>query len=89
MGTSTGNLHVYTFGDTPGLSDGLAPRRGYSPRRVDHATELVETKKSLCRRSIDQVMFIKDVNSLAVLSGAQLPQFTRTDNPMVPPTYAL
>lgn len=31
--------------------------------------ELVETKKSLSRRAIDQIGYIKDVNSLAVLAG--------------------
>lgn len=34
-------------------------------------------------------MFIKDVNSLAVLSGAQLPHFVRADKLMALPTYAL
>ncbi|KAI0324590.1 hypothetical protein GY45DRAFT_1331365 [Cubamyces sp. BRFM 1775] len=58
IGTSTGNLHIYTFGDDP-----------------EHATQLVEIKKSLCRRSIDQLAFIKDVNSLAVLSEAQVTLF--------------
>ncbi|KAH9856486.1 hypothetical protein C2E23DRAFT_865919 [Lenzites betulinus] len=64
VGTSTGNLHVYAFRDTP-----------------DHATELVETKKSLCRRSIDQLIYVKDVNSLAVLSEAQVTLFPH-------PTYS-
>ncbi|KAI0768086.1 hypothetical protein BD413DRAFT_605556 [Trametes elegans] len=58
IGTSTGNLHVYTFGNPP-----------------DAPAELLETKKSLCRRSIDQVAFIKDVNSLAVLSEGQVTLF--------------
>ncbi|KAI0833228.1 hypothetical protein BC628DRAFT_1342704 [Trametes gibbosa] len=64
IGTSTGNLHVYAFGDTP-----------------DHATEFVETKKALCRRSIEQVVFVKDVNSLAILSEAQVTLFPQ-------PTYS-
>lgn len=33
------------------------------------SVELVEVKKSLVRRSIEQLGFIKDVNSLVVLSG--------------------
>ena len=33
------------------------------------SVELVEVKKSLVRRSIEQLAFIKDVNSLVVLSG--------------------
>lgn len=31
--------------------------------------ELVETRKGLSRRAIEQVAYIKDVNSLAVLAG--------------------
>ncbi|KAI9061003.1 hypothetical protein FKP32DRAFT_1594678 [Trametes sanguinea] len=58
IGTSTGNLHVYTVDESP-----------------DHVAELVETRKSLCRRSIDQLAYIKDVNSLAVLSEAQVTLF--------------
>lgn len=33
---------------------------------------LIETKKNLTRRSIDRLGFIKDINSLIVLSGASL-----------------
>lgn len=36
---------------------------------VDGSVELVEVKKNLVRRSIEQLGFIKDVNSLVVLSG--------------------
>ena len=35
----------------------------------EHTVELVEVKKNLVRRSIEQLGFIKDVNSLVVLSG--------------------
>ena len=35
----------------------------------EHSVELVEVKKNLVRRSIEQLGFIKDVNSLVVLSG--------------------
>ncbi|OCH95424.1 hypothetical protein OBBRIDRAFT_816580 [Obba rivulosa] len=55
FGTSTGNLHIYAYGDTT------------SSNSEPHA-ELVETKKSLCRRAIDQLGYVKDVNSLVVLS---------------------
>ncbi|KAI0714450.1 hypothetical protein C8T65DRAFT_644360 [Cerioporus squamosus] len=58
VGTSTGNLHVYAYGETG-----------------EQQAHLVETKKSLCRRSIEQLAFIKDVNSLVVLSEAQLTLF--------------
>ncbi|KAI0749549.1 vacuolar sorting protein 39 domain 2-domain-containing protein [Daedaleopsis nitida] len=42
---------------------------------ADHPAELLETKKSLCRRIIEQMAYIKDVNSLAVMSEAQLTLF--------------
>ena len=45
---------------------------------LDVPAELVETKKSLCRRSIDQLAYIKEVNSLLVLSG-QTP-FAQSEN---------
>lgn len=35
----------------------------------EHSAELVEVKKNLVRRSIEQLGYIKDVNSLVVLSG--------------------
>lgn len=34
--------------------------------------KLLETKKSLVRRSIDQLGFVKEINSLVVLSGASM-----------------
>lgn len=34
-----------------------------------NSSELVEIKKGLTRRSIEQLGFVKDVNSLVVLSG--------------------
>ena len=35
----------------------------------EHSVELVEVKKNLVRRSIEQLGFIKDVNSLVILAG--------------------
>ncbi|EMD34098.1 hypothetical protein CERSUDRAFT_141580 [Gelatoporia subvermispora B] len=69
IGTSTGNLHVYTYGDASSEAQQLC--------------ELVETKKSLCRRAIDQLGYVKDVNSLVVLSESSvtlypLPTFSPT-----------
>jgi len=43
-----------------------------SRTRIGNPLELVDTKKLLVRRSIDQLGFIKDVNSLVVLSGVSL-----------------
>ncbi|KAF9472733.1 hypothetical protein BDN70DRAFT_886627 [Pholiota conissans] len=50
LGSSTGNLHVYSLNEGP------------------DALELVGVKKGLARRSIEQLGFVKDVNSLVVLS---------------------
>lgn len=35
----------------------------------ERTAELVEVKKNLVKRSIEQLGFIKDINSLVVLSG--------------------
>ncbi|RDB25711.1 Vam6/Vps39-like protein [Hypsizygus marmoreus] len=53
LGTSTGNLHTYSIDDA---SEG------------DDSVALVEMKKGLTRRGIEQLGFIKDINSLVVLS---------------------
>ncbi|KAF8150879.1 hypothetical protein B0H34DRAFT_155040 [Crassisporium funariophilum] len=61
LGSSAGNLHVYSLNEnTQESSDKL---------------ELVEVKKSLVRRTIEQLGFIKDVNSLVVLSEATVTLF--------------
>ncbi|KAH9945272.1 uncharacterized protein BXZ73DRAFT_86791 [Epithele typhae] len=57
VGTSIGNLYVYSFGEGGGPA------------------ELADTKKSLCRRSIDQISYVKDVNSLVILSETLLTLF--------------
>ncbi|KAF8333851.1 hypothetical protein F5887DRAFT_991627 [Amanita rubescens] len=54
LGTATGNLHVYSFD----ASQWDAPQ-----------LNLVEVK-NLSRRSIEQLVFIKDINSLVALSEA-------------------
>lgn len=54
VGTATGNLHIYDLHCDP-------------PDGDEHAT-LVETKKGLSRRAIDQLGYIKDINSIVVLS---------------------
>ncbi|KAL0955078.1 hypothetical protein HGRIS_003995 [Hohenbuehelia grisea] len=56
VGTGLGNLHIYALDDAAKYEDGEEP------------LSLVETKKALTRRSIDQLGFIKDINSLVVLS---------------------
>ena len=57
LGSSTGSLHIYNLNE-------VIPVDG-----SEHSVELVEVKKTLVRRSIEQLGFIKDVNSLVVLSG--------------------
>ncbi|KAJ3573523.1 hypothetical protein NP233_g2376 [Leucocoprinus birnbaumii] len=57
VGTSTGNLHIYEVTTT----------RDESGTEEQTAT-LLETKKSLVRRAIDQLGYIKEINSLVVLS---------------------
>ncbi|KIJ67051.1 hypothetical protein HYDPIDRAFT_174307 [Hydnomerulius pinastri MD-312] len=57
IGTAAGNLHVYD----------LAAALSRTGDSVGAAT-LVETKKGLSRRAIDQLGYIKDINSLVVLS---------------------
>ncbi|KJA16870.1 hypothetical protein HYPSUDRAFT_46906 [Hypholoma sublateritium FD-334 SS-4] len=58
LGTSTGNLHIYSLKD-----------------EVTNAPDLVEVKKGLARRSIEQLGFVKDVNSLVALSEATVTLF--------------
>lgn len=53
IGTSTGNLHIHD------LSDSTNP---------NEQSVLVETRKGLSRRAIDQLGYIKDLNSLVLLS---------------------
>ncbi|ESK95857.1 rab guanyl-nucleotide exchange factor [Moniliophthora roreri MCA 2997] len=59
LGTSTGNLHIY----------------GVDNSEEDEVLSLVEVKKGLTRRSIEQLGFIKDINSLVVLSESTVTLF--------------
>ncbi|KII89843.1 hypothetical protein PLICRDRAFT_108036 [Plicaturopsis crispa FD-325 SS-3] len=58
VGTSTGNLHIYGLEESE--DDG------------GDTAHLVETKKAFSRRAIEHLGFLKDINSLAVLSDAQV-----------------
>lgn len=53
IGTSTGNLHIYDLN---------------ASANPDERSVLVETKKGLSRRAIDQLGYIRDINSLVLLS---------------------
>ncbi|PFH51068.1 hypothetical protein AMATHDRAFT_143451 [Amanita thiersii Skay4041] len=65
IGTSAGSLHVY----------GLQVDGSVVENDNGHRMQLVEVKKSLTRRSIEQLGFIKVVNSLVVLSEATVTLF--------------
>ncbi|KAJ7911467.1 hypothetical protein B0H13DRAFT_2660518 [Mycena leptocephala] len=54
VGTATGNLNIY------GVDDNV--------EEGEETVTLVETRKGLTRRAIEQIGFIKDINSLVVLS---------------------
>ncbi|TRM64266.1 hypothetical protein BD626DRAFT_556986 [Schizophyllum amplum] len=58
LGTSTGNLYVYAIDYDPGEGQQVASE--------------VDCKKGISRRAIEQVAFIKDVNSLAILSDSSV-----------------
>ncbi|KAJ7841376.1 vacuolar sorting protein 39 domain 1-domain-containing protein [Mycena olivaceomarginata] len=61
VGTATGNLNIY------GIDDNVA--------EGEETVTLVETKKALTRRAIEQIGFIKDINSLVVLSESTVSLF--------------
>ncbi|KAF8813359.1 hypothetical protein BYT27DRAFT_7180846 [Phlegmacium glaucopus] len=61
LGSSTGNLYIYSLNEVDG---------------GERTVELVEVKKNLVRRSIEQLGLIKNVNSLVVLSEATVTLFS-------------
>ncbi|KAJ7880982.1 hypothetical protein B0H14DRAFT_3763074 [Mycena olivaceomarginata] len=61
VGTATGSLNIY------GIDDNVA--------EGEETVTLVETKKALTRRAIEQIGFIKDINSLVVLSESTVSLF--------------
>ena len=76
LGSSTGSLHIYNLnegsrkcGSIPVLDDSSCRPLADDGERT---AELVEVKKNLVRRSIEQLGIIKDVNSLVVLSGKSI-----------------
>ncbi|KAF8841813.1 hypothetical protein BDN67DRAFT_900734 [Paxillus ammoniavirescens] len=54
IGTATGNIHIYDLHDGTGASN--------------PTMRFVEMKKAVSRKAIDQLGYIKDINSLVVLS---------------------
>ena len=70
MGTGGGDLHIYSFRkDGLFVVDFFSPGTEYSISEDKPVVALLETKKAFTRRSIDQLGFIKDTNSLVILSG--------------------
>ncbi|KAJ7760728.1 hypothetical protein DFH07DRAFT_430267 [Mycena maculata] len=61
VGTATGNLSIYGIDDN--VEDG------------EETVSLVETKKGLARKAIEQIGFIKDINSLVLLSESTVTLF--------------
>ncbi|KZT19797.1 hypothetical protein NEOLEDRAFT_1245628 [Neolentinus lepideus HHB14362 ss-1] len=70
IGTVTGSVSTYSLDESPDHDDEVAT--------------LVETKKNLVRRSIEQLGFIKDINSLVVLSESSITLFPLPN--FAPPT---
>ncbi|KAH7097488.1 hypothetical protein BKA62DRAFT_716172 [Auriculariales sp. MPI-PUGE-AT-0066] len=62
IGTSTGNLHVYTLDDHPENADKVV-------------AQPVEVKKAFTRKAIERMAFLRDINSLVVLSDWTLTLF--------------
>ncbi|KAJ6577458.1 hypothetical protein B0H19DRAFT_1120042 [Mycena capillaripes] len=61
VGTATGSLNIYGIDDK--VEEGEEP------------VTLVETKKGLARKAVEQIGFIKDINSLVVLSESTVTLF--------------
>ncbi|KAF8207076.1 hypothetical protein K438DRAFT_1713917 [Mycena galopus ATCC 62051] len=71
VGTATGSLNIY------GIDDNVEDD--------EETVTLVETKKALTRKSIEQIGFIKDINSLVVLSESTVSLFPLpTFSPVTP-----
>lgn len=70
LGTATGSVSVYSLDENPGHEEEIAT--------------LVEVKKNLVRRAVEQLGFVKDINSLVLLSESTITLFPLPD--FVPPT---
>ncbi|KAJ7116484.1 hypothetical protein C8R44DRAFT_209802 [Mycena epipterygia] len=71
VGTATGNLNIY------GIDDNI--------EEGEETVTLVETKKGLARKAIEQISYIKDINSLVVLSESTVSLFPLpTFSPITP-----
>ena len=66
-----GNLHVYNVNTAAGVSQYLFYRKGVAYHNKDGTpTEAeLDVKKNLGRKPIEQLGYVQDITSLAVLSG--------------------
>lgn len=78
LGSSVGSLHIYSLKQQQGEYPTVRVRTAFLTLFPDEpgngqpshtSFELEEVRKGVARRSIEQLGFIKDVNSLVVLSG--------------------
>lgn len=77
LGTSTGNLHIYALAKSNGgtVKDPRTVISVIDPILVSDGqleAAFEDCKKGLGRRAIEQLGYIKDVNSLVVLVGEYL-----------------
>ena len=71
IGTSVGNLHVYNVNTAAGVSQYLFYCKGVAYHNKDGKPIEAEldVKKNLGRKPIEQLGYVQDITSLAVLSG--------------------
>lgn len=70
IGTSTGSLLIYELGDDTGASRKLHALLQVTHISLDGSSgRLLDTRKGVARRAIEQLGYVKDINSLVVLAG--------------------
>jgi hypothetical protein len=86
LGTNLGNLLVYSLDKTEGDSLFQMKHDSVFDLSLDGTfhTTLEETKKSLARRSVEQLGFFKDTYSLVSLAGTEIKQWLSTFTDLFP-----
>ena len=76
IGTATGNIHIYDLNEGTNAGAFMFFRPSITDVRsaegVNPAATPVEIKTGISRKAIEQLGYIKDINSLIVLSGSSL-----------------
>lgn len=74
LGTSVGNLLIYSLERLQGngIREVITSSHNNTPGADRTTATLVDTKKNLTRKSIEQLGYLKDINSLVSLSGLRL-----------------